>query len=736
MKTVKGVFLTIICLYLTACNQFDSIPQQPPEAIEGVIDLRGWDFEKDGSINLAGEWAFYWGELLQPDQITDSNQTSYEMVPDSWSDYEIEGITTTPEGYGTFTLKLYPPDSNEVYGLYIKGQGTAYTLWVDGRLLAQNGQVGTDFQTMTPEKIQTTVFFQPGGEMVEMVIQISNFHHRNGGFRNDLLLGLAEPVHQFQMQNWFVEAFSVGILFIMGLYHLILYTFRPKNKAPLYFGLITWVMAVRIGVTNQNTLLFQLPFISWPLVFRIEYLTFFLGPPLFGLFLQSLYPKDFHRWFTQATIGLGIGFSLFAVFADTLTLSYTVTYYQIVVFLEVIYSILFLGRIIVKRREGAVYIGLASIILFAAVIFDILYLQNLIESLYIKNLLPIDQITSISFLAYIFVQAILLSSRFSKSFDRVETLSVELEEVNVSLQQSESKYRNIFEDSKDMIFIAGLDGEIEDVSPACKEVLGYTKEELQQMNVLDVMVNPEVRFRFEKAISDQGSVRNFEVEFQRKDGDKIDALVTATLRQGDNGEIIDFQGNVRDITARKQAEAARLHASKLEQIAITDPLTKIYNRRFFYEVAEKEIERAKRSSSLLALIIFDIDHFKEVNDTYGHSTGDQVLINLVNLCQRNIRSMDLFTRFGGEEFVILMPDTDSKSAKETAERLREMVDEKPVATSGETDVSVTISLGIANWDYTNPLEINALLDQADQALYQSKEAGRNRVIVWGEVNSL
>lgn len=127
----------------------------------------------------------------------------------------------------------------------------------------------------------------------------------------------------------------------MGLYHLFIYSFRPKNKAPLYFGLLSWVMTVRIGVTNQSTLLFHLPIITWPLAIRLEYLTFYLGPPLFALFMRSLYPKDIHCWFIRLTIGLGMGFSLFVVFADTLTLSFTATYYQNVVLLEMLYCLYF-----------------------------------------------------------------------------------------------------------------------------------------------------------------------------------------------------------------------------------------------------------------------------------------------------------------------------------------------------------------------------------------------------------
>ena len=173
-----------------------------------------------------------------------------------------------------------------------------------------------------------------------------------------------------------------------------------------------------------------------------------------------------------------------------------------------------------------------------------------------------------------------------------------------------------------------------------------------------------------------------------------------------------------------------MRALELEQIAIKDPLTKIYNRRFFIEVAEKELERDKRKGSPLSVIILDIDHYKKVNDSYGHLIGDQVLINLANLCLNNIRNMDIFARFGGDEFVILMPDTDKKMASETADRLRVLVAEKPMAASDKSEVPITISLGISDWNSEIPIEINELLDQADQALYQAKQAGRNRVKVW------
>jgi diguanylate cyclase (GGDEF)-like protein len=133
----------------------------------------------------------------------------------------------------------------------------------------------------------------------------------------------------------------------------------------------------------------------------------------------------------------------------------------------------------------------------------------------------------------------------------------------------------------------------------------------------------------------------------------------------------------------------------------------------------------------LTIIIIDTDDFKKVNDTYGHLVGDQVLINLVKFCQENIRSMDIFARYGGEEFVILMPETDCTAAQQMAERLCERVAQTPMTSDGR-EVSISLSMGIACWDGIQNLSFDALLARADQALYQSKQLGRNRVSVWQE----
>ncbi|EDP74082.1 GGDEF domain-containing protein [Hydrogenivirga sp. 128-5-R1-1] len=160
---------------------------------------------------------------------------------------------------------------------------------------------------------------------------------------------------------------------------------------------------------------------------------------------------------------------------------------------------------------------------------------------------------------------------------------------------------------------------------------------------------------------------------------------------------------------------------KFRYLSETDRLTGLYNKGKFNEVLQREIQRAKRYKRPLSLIIFDIDHFKKINDTYGHKVGDEVLKALAKLIKKNIRKTDFAARWGGEEFVILAPETNVEGAKKLAEKLRQAVETYKFPTVGK----VTISLGVAQLEPDEKPE--DFIVRADMALYKAKEGGRNRV---------
>ena len=178
----------------------------------------------------------------------------------------------------------------------------------------------------------------------------------------------------------------------------------------------------------------------------------------------------------------------------------------------------------------------------------------------------------------------------------------------------------------------------------------------------------------------------------------------------------------REITELKRAQA------ELEKFATTDMLTQIFNRRHFLELAEVELKRAKRLHLPLTLLLIDIDNFKQINDTFGHAAGDQILTAFATLFREHIREIDLFARFGGEEFVAFVTNTGHVQAFQVAERLRIEVAQTKFE-FGTHQISITCSFGVA--PFANDQDtLEMLLHKADQALYAAKKAGRNCVVIW------
>jgi len=176
----------------------------------------------------------------------------------------------------------------------------------------------------------------------------------------------------------------------------------------------------------------------------------------------------------------------------------------------------------------------------------------------------------------------------------------------------------------------------------------------------------------------------------------------------------------------KQNEKALQNAlKKVQQLAITDSLTNLYNRRHFAKVAGGEIKRACRYGRPLAVIMLDIDRFKRANDTYGHTVGDHILQGVAACCRQELRKVDIVGRYGGDEFVVLLPENDLAAARQVAERLRKRIAQRQLNTP-KGPATVTASLGIAAVDCEDTT-LEQLLSRADQALYAAKQSGRNRV---------
>lgn len=217
---------------------------------------------------------------------------------------------------------------------------------------------------------------------------------------------------------------------------------------------------------------------------------------------------------------------------------------------------------------------------------------------------------------------------------------------------------------------------------------------------------------------------------KRADGGRFLADVSMELARNEkDGEILAFVEVFEDITERKEREDA------LYRQATRDPLTGVANRGHFTEVAKKEIDRAKRFSEPLSIALLDIDHFKRVNDSYGHEAGDRALKAFVAAVEADVRTIDLLGRVGGEEFALLLPRASASAAAEMLQRTRQAVSAVRVSTDDGRIFGFTVSGGVADVrDRSSTLAI--LMRQADAALYRAKREGRNQIAVWRDLEDL
>ncbi|MBI9111881.1 sensor domain-containing diguanylate cyclase [Maridesulfovibrio ferrireducens] len=333
---------------------------------------------------------------------------------------------------------------------------------------------------------------------------------------------------------------------------------------------------------------------------------------------------------------------------------------------------------------------------------------------------------SVQFLLILILVGYLYCRRNSEIFFRtmLKGLNNKVSKQNLELQTALDEWRTIYDNSQ--VGIAVLKGGrfFARGNKRLADILGYdSPEEMQGLSLRAAHLTEKRYHDFGKKYFDvlaHGSYLHIEYQLARKDGSPvwcmlsgkaIDPVIPADLNKGVIW-IID------DISKQKQME------EELRMLAGTDVLTGLYNRRQFMELANIEYQRHCRYGEPLAFIMGDLDHFKRINDTYGHESGDLVLKSFADLCKEQFREVDIIGRLGGEEFAILLPSTTLDEAAAVAERLRRVCQERDVFLE-EGSLRVTVSLGVAMAD--KALGLKSLIRRADEAMYRAKSESRNRV---------
>jgi diguanylate cyclase (GGDEF)-like protein/PAS domain S-box-containing protein len=280
-------------------------------------------------------------------------------------------------------------------------------------------------------------------------------------------------------------------------------------------------------------------------------------------------------------------------------------------------------------------------------------------------------------------------------------------------EEREILYQSLFEGVPLGLYITTPDGLIVDANPALVSMLGYPdKDSLLGTRVSQLYADPAEREEKRALLARENLVQEFEARLRRRDGMMIWVRDTCRVVYDEDGRILSYEGSLQDITEQKEYER------KLSYMARHDPLTGVYNRHALAEILEAEISRARRYRHPVGVLMIDVNRFKEVNDRFGHETGDRVLCSVAEALCRSVRDSDVVVRYGGDEFLVLLIETNGET-----EVVRNRIHAE-VSRQGQmsflSEFPVTVAIGTAHWDPRAGESIERALSRADLAMYREK----------------
>ncbi len=301
--------------------------------------------------------------------------------------------------------------------------------------------------------------------------------------------------------------------------------------------------------------------------------------------------------------------------------------------------------------------------------------------------------------------------------------SRKLEQTNRELMHSEQRHRLLADNATDVIWTMDLSGRLTYVSPSVTRLRGFSVEEVLSQTPEQLLAGDSLKVflggmaQVKRAVEAGRPFPTFRGELDQpcKDGSVVKTEATVTGIYDETQTFIGVLGISRDITEQKRLQ------DEVRKLSVTDRLTGLANRLKLDETLEGELCRSKRSGAVFSVILIDLDHFKDINDTLGHQAGDEVLVEVAGIFQTNTRQVDLAGRWGGEEFLVISPDTDRKGVRVLAERIRVALETHPFSCGAQ----ITASFGTASWKTQDTL--SSLISRADRGLYLAKRTGRNRV---------
>ncbi|MGM0595213.1 MAG: histidine kinase dimerization/phospho-acceptor domain-containing protein, partial [Pseudomonadota bacterium] len=413
------LILLISLALLNACGTADAPAQ--PKATAGVLDLRGWDFAQNPRVRLAGEWEFYWDILLPTEGGAPATTGALLQVPGSWSRQSSAGTSHSAAGHASYRLQLLlDPSAPSPLILRIPDVYSAYTLWVNGQKRSHVGEVATRAADARAASGERLIELEHDGTPIELLLHVSNYTSRHGGIVRAPSLGQPEAIGTAATRDKVIASGIFTAIFVLGLTQLVIYLFRHREPASLFFGLSSIIWAIRVLFEMQ---LLPALGLNVPITFaqRMDSSTLLLSALFYITFLRTAFPNEYTPWVLRLAWAFGISYLLIAIFAQPLTRGLLFQYYLWLVALLLLHGVYVTLRAALNQREGALLLLLSAtaIALFGG--FQILNLElSGTRAFY----------TSFGVLIFVMLNTILISRQAGHAFTRIEGLERTLRRAN------------------------------------------------------------------------------------------------------------------------------------------------------------------------------------------------------------------------------------------------------------------------------------------------------------------
>lgn len=605
------IFFSLLVMTLLYIAQRDTANIPSIQAKNGAIDISA-AIEKDQSVNLSGEWLFFYDKFLSTEEVlARHSQGQAILVPAYWNLKKFDTQANAVHGYGTYYLQVTTGKVGKRLAISLPTIGSAYRLYVDNELQLSVGDAGRS-------ESQTRAIYQPqivllstDKPVMNLIFQVANYAYSQGGLWYPIKIGKAENIFQEQKIRSMRSMFLGGFLLAIALYNLILFSQRKVDVLPLVFALLCIILGLREFFVQDFLILNYLPNLTFGLLIKIEYATFFLAAPLIMHFNYLSFPSYFDKRILAASYAAALLLTLILVLQDLNVASTLLLIMQLLSFLYIGYILLVTVKAGYQQQEGTQVLLVGSFIFAICIINDILYTREIVRTGFFA---------SFGLAIYVLSQSYMASIKFNQAFMWSNHLSKQLIRRNLAL---------------------------ETLSQSLEAKVAERTDELAQAN------------------------------------------------------------------------------THLQQLAHTDPLTQIPNRRGISPMIEQEEARFRRRGIPYSLATIDLDHFKQVNDQYGHDAGDLVLKKCTLIIKNKIREQDKLARWGGEEFIVLLPETNLQGAIMVAEKIRQSIEQATIEMNGKA-IPITSTIGVVQ---AQPNELfDAVFKRSDIALFKGKEQGRNKVV--------